>query len=75
MIDDGSTTQIADPIREGIYEDDWNRLLRDRAKASIGPNGEVLDDFDTEFQLQGKSITELKQYEIKKIKIDSDICQ
>ena len=59
LIDDGATVQIADPLHEGVFEDDWNRLLRDRARASIGPNGELLDDFDTEFQLKGKTHQEL----------------
>lgn len=52
LVDDGATVQIVDELHEGPFEDDWNHLLRQRAKAQIGPNGELLDDFDTEFQLQ-----------------------
>jgi hypothetical protein len=55
LIDDGATVQIADVHKEGVFEDDWDRLLRDRAAASVGPNGELLDDFDTEFQMMGTS--------------------
>jgi hypothetical protein len=51
MVNDGATTQIVDTKPEGIFEDDWDRLLRDREAAAIGPNGELLDDFDQEFQL------------------------
>ena len=53
LIDDGATIQIADPVPQGVFEDDWNQLLRQRAEAAIGPNGEALDDFDQEFQLLG----------------------
>ncbi len=53
LVNDGSTVQIVDPAPSGIFENDWDRLLRDRTHASVGPNGEILDDFDTEFQLMG----------------------
>lgn len=55
LVDDGATVQIADELHEGPFEDDFNRLLRDRAAAAVGPNGELLDDFDQEFQLMGKA--------------------
>ena len=53
MVNDGSTVQIADVDHDanGPYVDDWQQLLRDRAKAAIGPNGQLLDDFDQEFEL------------------------
>jgi len=59
LIDDGATIQIADPVPQGVFEDDWNQLLRQRAEAAIGPNGEALDDFDQEFQLLGTTRAEL----------------
>jgi len=51
MVNDGATVQIVDAKPEGVFEDDWDRLMRDRAAAAVGPNGELLDDFDQEFQL------------------------
>lgn len=51
LVNDGSTVQIADPAPQGIYKSDWDDMLEQRAKASIGPNGELLDDFDQEFEL------------------------
>lgn len=54
LVNDGSTVQVADPAPQGIYKSDWDELLENRGKAAIGPNGELLDDFDQEFELLNK---------------------
>lgn len=51
LVDDGSTIQIADAAP--TTADDWEQMLRDRAEASVGPNGEILDDFDRDVRLMG----------------------
>lgn len=58
---DGVKTQIVDVLPQGTFKDDWQHLLEQRAEAAVGPNGEHLDDFDREFQLQEKNLEAIKQ--------------
>lgn len=59
LINDGGSIQITEPLSEGIYEDDWNHLLRERAQAAVGPQGQLLDDFDQEFELRNRAQQDL----------------
>lgn len=61
LINDGVTVQIADRVPESPFISDWDQMLKDRAAAAIGPNGEMLDDFNQEFQYIGRQHAELQK--------------
>lgn len=53
IYDHGTNMQIVDPKHEGPFQDDWDHMVEQKERATVGPNGEQLSEFDSKFQEQG----------------------
>lgn len=53
LVDNEATIAVADEVPRGNFRDDFWDRVRQLNEAAIGPRGELLDEFDQLWQLQG----------------------